>query len=69
MKIENRYLREFIAESFGTFLLIAFINGSVVQNFFYTQDNQEQNSNLTIFFVCGFSVSMAILTVGNISGK
>ena len=69
LKINNQYLKEFIAEVFGTFLLVVFINGAVVQNFFYTKDNPQLNSNLTIFIVCGFAVCMAILTIGKISGN
>jgi len=68
MRIQNQYLREFIAEVFGTFLLLIFINGSVAQNLFFTLDNVAFSSNLTINICIGFGVSMAVLTVGKVSG-
>ncbi len=69
MKIQNQYLREFLAEIFGTFLLLIFINGSVAQNLFFSLDNVVFNSNLTINICIGFAVSMAVLTVGKVSGN
>lgn len=69
MRIQNQNFREFLAEIFGTFLLLIFINGSVAQNLFLSLDNVVFNSNLTINICIGFGVSMAVLTVGKVSGK
>lgn len=68
IKIKNHTVREFIAELFGTFLLVVFINGCIAQNVFYAKDDENMNSLLSVNITCGFGVTIAILAVGKISG-
>ncbi len=65
--IKNQLVREFLAELFGTWILVFFINGCVAQNTFSKRDGYE--SLLSVNLTCGFAVTLAVLAVGKVSGK
>lgn len=66
-RIKNQVVREFLAELFGTWLLVLFINGCIAQDLFNKRDNNP-SSLISINFTCGFAVTFAILVVGKVSG-
>lgn len=66
--IKSQLLREFLAEFFGTFLLMVFINGACAQNTLFTRDDPRTNNHLAIDVTCGFGVTIAILVTGKVSG-
>lgn len=66
--LTSQLAREFLAEMFGTFLLVIFINGSVAQNTFNNRDDPRLNNPFGINITCGLAVTMAILVVGKVSG-
>lgn len=68
-KIRNELLREFLAELFGTFLLMVFINGSVAQNVFQKSVDPNMVDVFGINLTIGFAITLIILVVGKVSGK
>lgn len=67
-KIRNELLREFLAELFGTFLLMVFINGSVAQNVFQKSVDPNMVDVFGINLTIGFAITLIILVVGKVSG-
>jgi aquaporin-3 len=65
MRIRNEWIRLFLAEAFGTFLLCAFGLASVAQYFFTPPAAQ---NSLYIVLAFGFAVTIAILVTGKASG-
>jgi hypothetical protein len=59
MKLKNQCLREFIAETFGTFILVIFVCGACAQNTFLSTEDKQFNSNLSVHLACGFAVTIA----------
>jgi len=64
-KIKNQLAREFLAETLGIFILIAFGCASVAQNVFSDNNNK---SFLSVNLSFGFGVTLAAVTVGKVSG-
>jgi glycerol uptake facilitator-like aquaporin len=67
LSTENQLIREFLAEFFGTWVLVVFINGSVAQNVFFKRDGYE--SLLSVNLTVGFALTLAVLAVGKVSGN
>ncbi len=63
LTIRNELFRQFIAEIFGTFLFISFSLASVAQ-FVFSGKSLFLSVNLSF----GFSLTLAIIAVGKISG-
>ncbi len=64
---KNQMIREFLAELFGTWILVVFIAGSSAQNVFFKRDGYE--SLLSVNLTVGFGVTLAALAVGKVSGN
>ena len=63
-KIENDYVRCFLAEFLGTLILITFLLSSIAQYKFYVSGNI-----LLINLSDGYGLAMCILVVGKVSGN
>lgn len=64
MKLKNEHLRVFIAEMFGTWLLLAFGLGSVAQLTFIGSTNP-----ISVHLAFGIAVIVAIIVTGKASGN
>jgi len=75
MVVKNLLVRETMAELFGTWLLVFFINASIAQNMFFKEEvkrnfSRDNNSSLlSVNLTVGFAVTLAVLAVGKVSGK
>lgn len=68
VKISNQLAKEFLAEMFGTFMLVSFVLATVAQYKFTSTDDPSTTSPFSLHFGCGLGVGLAILTVGKVSG-
>lgn len=64
--IRSKLLRQFLAETLGTFLLVLFGDGSILQYNFL--EKPPQNNFLSVAFGYGFALTMGILVSGGVSG-
>ena len=65
MKQAPLMLRQFLAETLGTFLLVLFGDGSIAQ---YLMLEPEGKNFLSVCFGYGFALMIGILVSGNVSG-
>ena len=69
LRIRSKILREFLAEIFGTCLLLLFGLGACAQYTFSKEDNpKDSTSVLSINLAFGLGVTCSILVFGKISG-
>jgi len=66
-RVKNQLIRESLAECFGTFILVTFINACIAQNVFYAKDSPYKFSLISVNFACGFGVTAGVLVAGNVS--
>jgi hypothetical protein len=64
LRIRKDWLREFIAETFGTFIFLSFSLASVAQHKFSDEQNIILNQNVSF----GFGLTLSICVVGKVSG-
>jgi hypothetical protein len=64
IRIENRLVRQLLAEVFSTFLLVVIGVGSVAQYVLYSS-----TPSMSIAIAFSFSIAMGIVVAGNISGS
>lgn len=69
MKIKSPRAKEFIAEVFGTFILLLIGLSSVAQYKFASQDNPNSQGVLSVNLGFGFGAVVAIILVGKVSGN
>jgi hypothetical protein len=67
-RIKNQYIKEFIAELFGTLIMLLFGLGSVAQLKFLMIENPFTTSLISVNLSFGFGVVAAILVTGKASG-
>ena len=67
--LNNRRTSEFIAETFGTCLMIIIGLAGGAQTKFISRDNSYLSDNLTPNILAGLSLTISILVVGKVSSK
>ena len=67
--INNTYVREFLAEMFGTTLLVLFGCASVAQYKLRKADPTNNPIFLTINLTFGFGITIAVLITSKVSGS
>lgn len=69
LTVQNRFVREFLSEMFGTTLLVLFGCGSVAQFELRKSINNLNPIRLNINLTFGFGITLAVLITSKISGK
>jgi glycerol uptake facilitator-like aquaporin len=64
LRFENETFRKFLAEIFGTFIFLSFSLASIAQ---YVFSGQKEFLSVSVSF--GIGLTLAIIAVGQVSGK